>query len=730
MNYSKPLITGLCLLSWSALLPGQTSENAADEGIYELSPFVVETTAGDSYLQQQASTGTIFAMDRLEVPMDTSIISEALIQDLALFNADNLGQAVAGVSSNESVNSAGGGGNTVYTLRGFRSVPRRNGFAPGGRLYDMTSVDRIEVIKGPNSLLYGQSDPGGIINYLPKRPLFEMRNTYSLTVGSHDSLQIKGDTTGPIGSSQKLAFRLPFSFIKNGSDIDFYQQERLVLAPSLLYRIGKRTELFIEAEYLDDEVNLPDLAVWWKRDADGNLVTDYDRAGLGRSFNELGPHTYSINEQFNMTATFTTQIGEHLHLRGIYSYNERQTDIRNVVLDNNERRQVTRGGDYAAFMAFPLNRVNGFKLDALYDRTFGGIETKTLLGFEQNVNKFATSRFNTISRLPALPNPLNGGTLTEDSWSWPFGDPESNPENFRIVNGHPTWNDSNWINIRLTETIRAFDGRLIVLGGLAYGEVRRTFKSVQTEPSENDITHMLGATVKLTPNIALFGNSTQSFAPVFRTGLDDKPLDTTSGQGYETGLKFDFPESGVFATLTYFSLTNQGLPRSVPADQSPTGEAYWVNSGEEEATGFELEFNWKFNEQIELLIAYVSFDAKLVSTANNIGVPGQDIPRVPESSGQITLNYKFAKDGALKGLRMGISGFFADSAPIKPNYTDPTLRSDEYFIWNSFVRYKLPIKGDSQIFFNVSNIFDEGYIQPNGLYGALQRFSGGVQIKF
>lgn len=726
-------ITQVLALSVSSLIPlamAQTDAPSDSEEVFELSPFIVQAGESASYLRQNASTGTVVAMDRVEIPMDITVVGENLIEDLALYNADDLGQVVAGASSTESVNTSGGGGNTVYTMRGFRSVPRRNGFASGGRLYDTTSVARVEVIKGPNSLLYGQTDPGGVINYIPKRPIFSRLNTLAVTLGSYDSFRVMGDTTGPIGEGNKLAYRIPFSYSEDGSDINFFDKKRFVIAPSLLYRIGKKTEIVLETEYLDDEVNLADNSVWWTRDAAGNLVTDYDRAGLGRSFNELGPDTFSTNKQFNVTGSITTQVGEHLHLRGMYSYNERDTVIRSVVLANNENRQVTRGGNYAAFMAYPINRVKGYKLDVLYDRTFGGLKTKTLFGFEQNKNFFGNSRYNTVSRLPALPNPLEGEPITEDDWAWTLGDPFTNPENFRLVNNHPTWSRSEWINARITETIHAFDDRFILLAGLAYGESERVGKLGEPPPAENEVTHFFGATYKINPKVAFFANSSESFAPVFRTGLDNRPLDPSNGQGFETGIKFDLRDTGLFATLTYFSLANEGLPRSVPADQSPTGEAFWVNSGEEEAKGAEIELFWDINKQLELVVSFVNFDAKLVSSNNNVGLPGQDLPRVPQAAGQVTLNYRFAKDSTLKGLRVGLNGNYADSAAIKPNFTDPSLRSDEYFVLNGFVRFKLPTERDAELFLNVKNILDEKYIRSNGFYGDLRGLSGGMRFKF
>lgn len=727
----KKLITLKLTLCLAITFQSSVAQDTPDEeDIFVLSPFVVESDGSDGYLEERTATGSVIAMDRVDIPMDTTIIGENLIEEMALYNADDLGQVVAGVKNTESVNTSGGGGNTVYTLRGFRSVPFRNGFKPGGRLYDMTSVARVEVVKGPNSLLYGQTDPGGIINYIPKRPLFENRTTLTASFGSYDSKRLMADTSGPIGNSKKLAFRVPASFSENGNDLDFYNNKRTVIAPSLLYRISDKTEIFIETEYLKQEVNLADNAPWWIRDANGNLVTDYHRRGLGRSFNERGPNTNSTNEQFNVTGTITSQIGEYLHLRAMYTYNERESEIQNVVPGNNANRRILLGQGYPAFMSFPYNRVNGYKLDALYDRTFAGIRTNTLLGFEYNHNKFGVSRYDSTSRLAALPNPLNGETLNESDWTWTLGNPFDNPENFRIRNGHPTWNEAKWINIRLTETVYALDDKLIMLGGLAYGEVKRILKDVQTDPSQNDLTHMLGVTYKFTPAVAGFFNTTKSFAPVYRTDLNDRPLDPTTGKGFETGLKITLMDNKVYGTVTYFNITNEGLPRQVPESESPTGESYWINSGEEEAKGFEAEIFWKINNQLDFYLSYLDLDAKLVSSVSNIGTPGQAIPRVPQKAGQFTIKYKMPKDSSLKGLRFGVTGSFADSASLQGNYNNPTLRSDDYFIWNCFVRYKLPTELNTELFLNLKNITDEEYIRPNGLYGDLRMAIGGIQIKF
>jgi iron complex outermembrane receptor protein len=703
---------------------------ASDEDVFVLSPFVVQTNGADRYREDQAASGSIIAMDRIDLPMDITVLGENLIEEMALYNADELGEVVAVISSNESVNSDGGGGNTNYTLRGFRSVPRRNGFAPGGRLYDMTSVGRVEVIKGPNSVLYGQTDPGGIINFIPKRPLFTNRTNLTATYGSNDHVRLQADITGPIGSGKKLAYRLPMSFRTYGSEIDYYKNERTVIAPSLLWRLNKTTELFVETEYIDQEVNLADNTAWEKLDADGNRVTDYDKGGLGRSFNERGPNTYSTNEQFSMTAGLSTKVGENLHLRAMYTYNERDTYIQNVNPGNLDNRRILNGAKYPAFIAYPENLVRGYKLDALYERDFGGIEMRTLLGYEYNYNMFATARYNATKQLAALPNPLNGETVTRDSYIWTLGDPFTNPENFRIVNGHPTRNHTEWTNVRLTETLHLFEDRLIFLGGVARGSVKRVVNGEQLNATEYDTTYMVGMTYKFTPGFVGFVNTTTSFVPVFRTDIEDRPLDPASGEGFELGLKFNLKNDALFATVTYFDLTNQGLPRQVPSSESPTGQGYWINSGEENAKGVELELQWNVTTKLEVYLSLTQFDGELVSPTSGIGTPGADIPRSPEMAGQLTFKYRFSKDSSLKGLRFGLTGSFKDATPIKPNYSFPTIMSDSFFILNGFVRYRLPTQRHTEVFLNLKNLLDEEYILPNNDYGALMTVNIGLQTKF
>lgn len=730
MNPTKIFLPLAVFAAFSA--PLAHAQATPPNDVYVLSPFTVATSESDGYLLRSSNTGSIVAMDVKDIPMDITSIGSNMIEEMALFNADNLGEVIPGVSSNEAVNTGGGGDNTVYTLRGFRSVPRRAGFAPGGRMFDMTSVERIDVIKGPNSVLYGQADPGGLINYVPKRPRFEQRSTITASYGSYDSYRMSLDTMGPIGAGKRFAYRLPVSVSNEGSDIDYYEAKKRVFAPSVLYRLGRNTEFFVETEWLRQETNLADNNAWEVLDANNNWVTDYNKRGLGRSFNERGPNTFAINEQQNITAEGTTKLGENLTLRAAYSYNERDTEIQQVDVNNDRARRILSRGVYPAFVAFPYNRVKGYKVDALYEKGFGGIKTRSLLGFERNSNIFGTTRYNSRGRLAALPNPLTGGVITEQSYAWTLGNPFDNPNDWTIAAGNPTYNKTVWHNLRLVETLYMFDDRLVVMAGGALSDVRRAINGVQSNPKEKADTHFVGASFKWTDRIVLFANNSTSFAPVFRTGLNNEPLDPTSGVGTEVGVKFDLLSNRLFATLTYFDLNNEGLPLEIPAGASPTGQSYFVNSGKERARGIEFSIDWTLNSMLSLNAGVVSFDGELLSAS--VGVPatavGRNLPRSPEKSGQISMTFTAPKKGPLKGLRAGLTASYKSSTAIRANYTDPTVVSDDYTIVSGFVRYRLPVKRDLQVFMNIKNISDEEYVTANGFYGELRDLSAGMTFKF
>ena len=148
------------LLSQTAR-PAPATPTKGDE-VIELSPFVAAASPDESKAITETTTGSLISRPMALTPIAIDAISSEMMAAVGMLNGDGLSMLVAGVASQNNANTNGDANNTQYTQRGFNSLPKVNGFSPGGRLFDSTDIDRVEIVRGPNSLLYGASDPGGI----------------------------------------------------------------------------------------------------------------------------------------------------------------------------------------------------------------------------------------------------------------------------------------------------------------------------------------------------------------------------------------------------------------------------------------------------------------------------------------------------------------------------------------------------------------------------------------
>ncbi len=115
---------------------------------------------------------------------------------------------------------------------------------------DVANIDRIEVLKGPASVLFGQAEPGGIINIITKQPLSEPYYSVSFSAGNFDSYRPTIDLSGPLNEDKSLLYRLNLAYQNSDSFRDFNSTERILIAPTLKWEISDRTILNLDFEYL------------------------------------------------------------------------------------------------------------------------------------------------------------------------------------------------------------------------------------------------------------------------------------------------------------------------------------------------------------------------------------------------------------------------------------------------------------------------------------------------
>ena len=223
--------------------------SASDDQPIEL----VVTGEQDGYNSSDASTATKTDTPLRNIPQSIQVIPATVIQDQG---AVRLTEAVRNVSGVSLAGTSGDRGED-YTIRGFAANIYKNGFLDdyySARAFrDSANIERIEVLKGPGSVLFGRLEPSGIINIITKKPLADPYYNLSFTAGSYSFYRPTLDFSSPLTEDGKLGYRLNVAYENSGSFRDFVHKERFFIAPVLSWKIGDNTNLTLEGEYLHTE---------------------------------------------------------------------------------------------------------------------------------------------------------------------------------------------------------------------------------------------------------------------------------------------------------------------------------------------------------------------------------------------------------------------------------------------------------------------------------------------
>lgn len=730
---------------------------AADE-IVELSPFVISGAAIDGTRITESTAGTLVARPLDKLPMGIQVVSAELMKELDILNADGLGRIVPGLANQNQTTSEGTGNNTQYASRGFTVLPRRNGFAPGGRLYDMTGIDRVEVIRGPNSLLYGQSDAGGIINYITKRPRLRTtagaRGSASAAFGNYAFYRGQADVDVTLVPGT-LGFRLPASFTSNEREFNFFRNKAVAYNPSVLYRPFSRTEVSFEWEYLDVRTNFGAFQpIVWRPPGSTVEFVDKESRGLGRAARGglFGPYAKAENEQTNWTADITSRLTDHITFRGVYSKNAR---------DRNEI--VPTGGD--PFRAAPLpyfgantkdgNRITGYKGDLLGEWGVGPFKTRTVLGYEYNKNIFfasvwrgwnaaANARDNIftlnlgydpvtqrVTRPPTAADfrPFNGV-------SGSFLDTRLDPALWRLEVG-PNRFQSEWTNTRISEVLSGFDDRLQVLGGVARG--KSTLVNTVTGAEDNRTATVwqagLGWSFDAKKQHMLFVNRSTSYQPQFLFDIDFKPLPPLTAEGFEGGLKSTWGSTGLSTTIVFYQQERKDVGRQFQDFSFNPPRTYGILTPGEEVKGVEFEAWYQATKQLSFTFLYAQFDGKITGAPpGREALIGKELPRAPEKSANVMVNYKIDGRGLLGQTRWTLGANWKNDVWLDTGLNLNTLerRSDGGAVVFAVIAKEIKLS-DRRAFtlrLNIGNLFDRNYISEGFTFGEKRTWRLATDFRF
>lgn len=334
---------------------GQAQEEGESEEIFELTPFTVDASQDQGYRATNTISGTRLNSAIKDIPMPIEVITEEFLRDTGsndlreslryssgiLLESQNDFGAPGGDSSqtpgkvNNPEGLSGSAYRTSFKIRGFQTDSvLRDGFRRR-HATDSVNIARVEVVRGPASLLYGVGNFGGVINYLVKQPSTEREGSVSVAMGSDDLVRTTFDYTDGLNESGTLAFRISGAYQDEGSFTDFNTESHWFIAPIVSYRPWEGGEIVLDGEFGEQERN----GIGWKslRSVASNFINwDGGEAGgfleVGdrdpRTFRWSGPDTYNQNESSNVELKFTQKLMDNMYFlvganRSKFDYEQR-----------------------------------------------------------------------------------------------------------------------------------------------------------------------------------------------------------------------------------------------------------------------------------------------------------------------------------------------------------------------------------------------------------------------
>lgn len=541
-------------------------------------------------------------------------------------------------------------------------------------------AERIEVLRGPASVLYGQGDVGGLVNSISKRPVDGQKQEIQVTVGSHALMQEAFDVGGRADESGQILFRLVGLRRDADTQVDYVRDERTYFAPSLTVRSSDdATHLTLLASYQQDSTgsatNFLPAAGTIRPGATGRLPTSFFTGDP--NFDTYDKTQYAVGYEFDHRFNDTFSIRQnaryaHLDLTyaALYGSGLDSTDPTGTTL--------SRG----VLVADPSTDSFTVDTQGRAEVTTGSIRHDVLVGIDIQRNDFKTrTGFAGASAATALNlrNPVYGISVTRPAYS-------TNEDVTQVQTG-----------LYLQDQIALTDQLTVIAGGRHdWVETHTDNNSTNRETSSHDraFTGKLGVVYEFPIGIAPYLSYSESFRPTLENNKAGKPFAPEQGHQYEAGLKFQPPGHESQITLAVFDLTKSNVVTTHPTDNTDK-----VQTGEIRARGFEASAVSRLTEELSLISSLTILDME--KTRSNNGDQGKAPTGVPKTTASLWGDYTF-RSGPLSGF--GLGGGVRYTGPTWGDSSN-TLRLDSSWLADAALHYA--ITDTAHIALNASNLFNE-----------------------
>ena len=634
--------------------------------------------ATNGYQPLNTSTATLTTMPMLDIPQVVNTVSDQVLEDQ---HATTLDEALYNVSNVVQTNTLGGT-QDAFVRRGFGA--NRDGSIMTNGLRTVlprsfnAATERVEVLKGPASTLYGILDPGGLINVVTKRPEKTFGGSLSATSSSFGGGTGQVDVTGPIDGT-RLAYRLTGEYQDEDYWRNFGNERSTFIAPSLTW-FGDDATVTVLYSHRDYKTPFDRGTIF---DLNTKKAVDVDRkTRFDEPFNVTDGQSdlAQLNAEYRLNSQWTAKF-DYSYSQDKYSDNQARVMAYDAKTGNLTRRVDATQGSTQRMHSTRADLQGNVDIAGFYNEILTGVsyENYDLLRTDmmrcKNVKGFNIYHpvYGKLNKCTTVSAADSDQTLKQESYSAYAQDA-----------------------LYLTD-------KWIAVAGMRYQYYTqyagkgRPF-NVNTDSRDEQWTPKLGLVYKLTPSVSLFANYSQTFMPQssIASYIGDLPPETSNA--YELGAKFDLFD-GVTANIALFDIHK----RNVLYNESVGGETIAKTAGRVRSQGVEVDLAGSLTENTNIIASYGYTDAKVLEDPDYAGKP---LPNVPRHTGSLFLTYDIHNAIAGNTLTIG-GGGHGVSRRSATNGADYYLPG--YFVADAFAAYKMKLQYPVTLQVNVKNLFDKTY---------------------
>jgi iron complex outermembrane receptor protein len=629
------------------------------------------------------SSGTVTKTDTRisEIPQSVSVITDQQMRDRAIHGVEEAVWFTAGAQG------GGYGGDPRsdwLLLRGFTPARYLDGLAlaegtgTGITRIEPYGLERVEVLKGPSSVTYGAMPPGGMINYVSKRPTDETLREIEVQAGSYDLFQVAGDFGGRLTDDGVWTYRLTALARNSDDQVDYVHDDRYLIAPALTWK--------------PDEANSLTLLARWQRNDTVAGAGFLPQSGTltPNPFGKIPASRYTGEPGFNDYDKTMSSVGwEYFHdFGGGTTFRQ---NLRYGVTEIEPSTSVGAFGllaDQRTLMRYlwkTEEESKNFGVDNQLQFQFatGAVEHTLLTGldYRRARNEYASAF--TFDGAPTLDifNPVYGAPIVEPEYT------------------SRTRQTQSQFGLYAQDQMR-IDRWVLTLGARQDWVGTDTHEVLAGRPmhqSDDKFSGRVGVNYLFDNGLAPYVGWSQSFQPTVGTDFFNRAFVPTTGEQTEVGIKYQPASNRVLATLAVYELVQEN---TLVVD--PNHTLYSIQQGETKVRGVELEGRWNIGHGLSVYGAYTYADTEVTKSTDPLSL-GKEIPLQPEHVASLGADYTIT-GGALSGL-----GFGAGVRYTGEHYGDAynQFQTPSYTLFDASVHYDI---GAWRLQLNAQNVGDKEYV--------------------